>query len=71
MAVEVDREDPPMCLLEGSSVIFTCVIMGFPRPRIIFWQGPQQVVPGEEGFTRVEMVDFDQVLCNFKDQCSL
>ena len=61
VAVEVDREQPPMCLLEGSSVIFTCVIVGFPRPQIVFRKEALEIMAGEEGFTRVERISFDQV----------
>ena len=48
-----------MCLLEGSSVIFTCVFEGFPHPEIIFRKESVPIMPGVD--PRVERVSMDQV----------
>ncbi len=55
--VENVNPPAPMCLLNGSSVVFTCNIQG---SEIIF-RRPARINPGEEGFTRVTQLDSDRV----------
>ena len=62
MSVEVNGTRTPECLLEGSSVLFTCVVDGFPYPEVTFKKDSVLVVPGMEGFTRVMRVSRNQVL---------
>ena len=49
------------CLLNGSSVDLKCVLFGFPRPQIFFFQGTEQIVPGEGNFSHFKKVSFDTV----------
>lgn len=59
--VEVERPQEPPCLLEGSNVLFTCVVEGFPRPEIVFRNQSVLIMPGMGVFNRVESVGNDQV----------
>ena len=56
------------CLLNGSSVDLKCVLFGFPRPQIFFFQGPEQIVPGEGNFSRFKKVSFDTVRLTMAQQ---
>ena len=49
------------CLLNGSSVDLKCVYFGFPQPQIVFFQGTEQIIPGEGNFSHFKQVSFDTV----------
>ena len=51
----------PNWLLNGTSVDMQCVNSGLPRPEITFFQGTEQITPGQGRFTRFEQVSFDTV----------
>ena len=56
----VEIKTPP-CLLEGSSVLFSCDIEGLARPDVVFRKDSLPIIPGREGFTRVTRVSRNQV----------
>ena len=60
-AVSLRIENAPgaRCLLAGSTVVLTCVIDGFPRPRIEFLKGSVTIVPASS--ERISNISFDQV----------
>ena len=49
------------CLLNGTSVDLMCVYFGFPQPQIVFFQGTEQITPGEGNFSHFKQVSFDTV----------
>ena len=48
----------PSCLLEGSNVVFTCNIEGFPRPDITFIKDSLSIPLSQD---RVSILSFDQI----------
>ena len=48
----------PSCLLEGSDVVFTCNIEGFPRPNITFIKDSLPIPSSQD---RVSILSFDQI----------
>ena len=48
----------PSCLLEGSDVVFTCNIEGFPRPKITFIKDSLPIPSSQD---RVSILSFDQI----------
>jgi hypothetical protein len=49
------------CLLQGSVVILTCSVSGFPKPRILFGRNGERIIPGMPGFERITSISSDQV----------
>ena len=43
VAAESPLSQPTGCLLEGSNVLLTCNVTGFPRPMVIFMKGEQNI----------------------------
>ena len=52
----LDVSSGPRCLLSGTSVDIQCVNYGLPRPEIVFFQGTQQITPGQGRFSNFERV---------------
>ena len=69
VVVEVNNSQTPACLLEGSSVLFTCVVEGFPHPEIIFRKDSVPIRPGTEGFNRVMLASRNQVCVSACSVC--
>jgi hypothetical protein len=57
------------CLFQGSDVILTCLISGFPRPRILFDRNGDRITPGMPGFERITSISFDQVSTGLRHNC--
>ena len=58
ITLEAESPQPEECLLQGSTIVLTCNVTGFPRPVITFMKGEESVTPGEG---RVTSMSVDQV----------
>ena len=59
ISLQIENAPGAKCLLAGSTAVLTCVIDGFPRPRIEFLKGSVTIVPASS--ERISNISFDQV----------
>ena len=59
ISLQIENAPGAGCLLAGRTAALTCVIDGFPRPRIEFLKGSVTIVPTSS--ERISNISFDQV----------
>ena len=55
----IDGKTDSICLVSGMKVIFTCEVMGYSRPRVIFTQDSMVIEPSLNN--RIRKIAFNKV----------
>lgn len=53
-----------VCLVSGTTVLMTCLTLGYPRPELVFTKATAIIIPGVGVFEGISQVRFDQVCHN-------